>query len=226
MLDYYEEKLSAERLRHVYRIASPRVRQYLEAEIEHVLGFVRSGDSVLELGCGYGRVLPALARKAARVVGIDTSLASLQMGRGQFRAGHNIDLVCANAVRLSFGDGSFDVVVCIQNGISAFHVDPLELMREAIRVTGPGGTVLFSTYSDRFWGERLRWFERQSEEGLLGEIDRDKTGNGVIVCRDGFTATTVDRHQFRQWATDLGVEVSLAEVDSSSLFCEIAIPLS
>ncbi|MEW5925824.1 MAG: class I SAM-dependent methyltransferase, partial [Candidatus Zixiibacteriota bacterium] len=57
MDQYYSEKLSASRLKQCYEIASPRVKQYLKAEICHVLERVRSSDTILETGCGYGRVI-------------------------------------------------------------------------------------------------------------------------------------------------------------------------
>ncbi|MGD2109726.1 MAG: hypothetical protein PVI86_10070, partial [Phycisphaerae bacterium] len=38
---YYAERLSAERLKRCYDIAPPRIQQYLDAEIRHVLGKVR-----------------------------------------------------------------------------------------------------------------------------------------------------------------------------------------
>jgi SAM-dependent methyltransferase len=78
---YYARKLSGERLRRCYEIASPRVRRYLEAEIEFVLGRLEPRSHVLELGCGYGRMLRVLAGKAGRAVGIDTACESLLLAR-------------------------------------------------------------------------------------------------------------------------------------------------
>lgn len=218
---YYIEKLSASRLKQVYDIAPLRVKQYLEAEIDHVVEHIRPGHTVLELGCGYGRVLSRLAEKAGLVIGIDTALDSLLFGRKLLRGAANCRLVQMNAVQLGFHGRAFDVVVCIQNGISAFHVDQRELIRESIRVTKAGGIALFSSYSDKFWEARLEWFEMQSEAGLLGEIDREKTGNGVIVCKDRFTATTVGSDEFRSLTASIDVEAKIVEVDESSLFCEI-----
>jgi hypothetical protein len=54
--DYYSTRLSGEQLEKCYELASPRVKQYLDVEIAFVLGRLRPADSVLELGCGYGRV--------------------------------------------------------------------------------------------------------------------------------------------------------------------------
>jgi 2-polyprenyl-6-hydroxyphenyl methylase/3-demethylubiquinone-9 3-methyltransferase len=221
MSSYYEDKLSAVRLKRCYELAPPRVRQYLEAEISHVLQKIRPGDIVLELGCGYGRILPPLAQKARMVIGIDTSLASLVLGRKMLFGISNCRLLNMDAVQLAFCDRVFDCVVCIQNGISAFHVNQQDLIRESVRVTKLGGTVLFSSYSDKFWEERLNWFQLQSEAGLLGEIDHEKTRDGMIVCKDGFTATTVRPDQFLALTAELNLNTKIVEVDESSLFCEI-----
>jgi len=218
---YYDDKLSAERLLRCYEIAPPRVKQYLEAEIDYVLQKIRPGDLVIELGCGYGRVLRRLVSKARLVIGVDTSLASLLLAQQMLHGVSNCQLIKMNALHLAFCDRTFDLVACIQNGISAFHVNQKELIRESIRVTRPGGTVLFSSYSDKFWDDRLEWFRLQSDAGLLGEIDPEKTGDGVIVCKDGFTGTTVRPEQFRSLTAGLNVDARLVEIDKSSLFWEI-----
>jgi SAM-dependent methyltransferase len=220
MRGYYSEKLSAEKLRKVYDIAPPRVQQYLDAEIAFALDHLESTDHVLELGCGYGRVLGELAAKAALVVGIDSSHESLLMARTPDRA-ESVRYIIAemDAAELAFKACVFDVVTCIQNGISAFHIDQRRLIEEALRVVRPGGTVLFSSYADKFWNDRLHWFELQSRHGLLGEIDYDATGDGVIVCTDGFRATTVGPAAFRKLTTGLDADIRLEEVDGSSLFC-------
>ncbi len=223
MPGYYSEKLSAERLEQVYLITTPRVRQYLAAEIEYVLNRIKPGDRVLELGCGYGRVMLSLARKAGEVYGIDTSMASLRLALERMGGGEGNSLAQMDAARLGFADGAFDVVVCIQNGVSAFGVDRLALVWEAVRVTRRGGRVLFSSYSDKFWAARLQWFELQAQAGLLGEIDYEATGDGVIVCKDGFRATTVNRKEFAELVGKAAVEAVIEEVDDSTLFCAILV---
>ncbi len=126
-----------------------------------------------------------------------------------------------DAAHLAFTDNCFDLVVCIQNGISAFHVDQKTLIVESLRVTKPGGKLLFSTYSAKFWNHRLEWFRLQASAGLLGEIDEERTRDGHIICKDGFTATTVSETQFRELTSGLAANIAIIEVDESSLFCEI-----
>jgi SAM-dependent methyltransferase len=163
MAGYYARQLSGERLRRCYEIASPRVRRYLEAEIEHLLEAVGPRAQVLELGCGYGRVLRALAGKAGRVVGVDTSYESLRLAR--------------------------------------------ELMAD----------------ERGFWEIRLDWFRAQATAGLLGAIDEAATGDGVIVCTDGFRAGTVSSEAFLSLVSGLGLAATVTEVDASSLFCDIRV---
>jgi 2-polyprenyl-6-hydroxyphenyl methylase/3-demethylubiquinone-9 3-methyltransferase len=148
-------------------------------------------------------------------------MESLRMGQEMLAGIPNHHLASMDAVAPGFADDVFDMVICIQNGISAFHVDQRRLVEESVRITKPGGIVLFSSYSEKFWPHRLKWFELQSKEGLLGEIDYEKTGDGVIVCKDGFVATTVSHAEFESLTDGMNVETNIVEVDDSSLFCEI-----
>jgi ubiquinone/menaquinone biosynthesis C-methylase UbiE len=194
----------------------------LDAELNHVLENIHPGDIVLELGCGYGRLLPAFAGRSGSVIGVDTSFSSLRLAKSLTGAGSNCFLASMNAAQLAFRDSVFDVVVCIQNGISAFHVHQRDLICECIRIAKSGGRVLLSSYSEKFWNDRLEWFRLQSDAGLVGTIDWKKTRDGIIVCKDGFTATTVGPDQFKTLTYGIAdISVSINEVDESSLFCEI-----
>jgi len=58
--DYYADVLHGEALETCYALASPRIQQYLKAEINFVQQKINGMQVVLELGCGYGRVLTQL----------------------------------------------------------------------------------------------------------------------------------------------------------------------
>jgi SAM-dependent methyltransferase len=224
MHGYYTERLAAERLRACYDLAPPRTRAYLEAELEFVLKKTTPSMVALELGCGYGRVLKRLLPRVYIAFGIDTSLPSLRMALEFVGCKPSLRLACMDASHMGFRDRMFDLTICIQNGICAFAVDQQQLFREALRVTRSGGFVLFSSYSAQFWEHRLEWFEIQSAHHLIGEIDHQVTRNGVIVCKDGFRATTADKTTFDRLAAGVGVTSTITEVNDSSLFCEIVVP--
>ena len=221
---YYTEKLGAGRLRACYELAPPAIRAYLEGEISFVRKRIPQDALVLELGCGYGRVLREIAGAGRTIVGIDTAIASLAMAREHVPGGPPPHLAAMDAARMAFGDRVFDLTFCIQNGISAFGVDQPGLVREAARVTRSSGLVLFSSYTAGIWDDRLAWFRLQAAHGLIGEIDEEATGNGVIACKDGFRASTVSAGDFARMTASAGLSSRIFEVAGSSLFCEIDAP--
>ncbi len=223
-MNYYTARLSGNRLRRCYTLAPARVQQYLDAEIAHVHGCLRPPERVLELGCGYGRVLARLADAGHQVVGVDTSLESLLAARAATAGPSHWLLAAMDASALGFRARSFDAVVCIQNGICAFRTDPEKLLREALRVLRPGGRAMFSSYHEAFWPHRLHWFELQAAEGLVGEIDYGATEPGVIVCKDGFRSATCSGDQFIQMCARIGIRPTITAVDESSVFCELIRP--
>jgi 2-polyprenyl-6-hydroxyphenyl methylase/3-demethylubiquinone-9 3-methyltransferase len=218
---YYEDRLFANRLLKCYEIAPHRIRQYLDAEIQFVVDKVRGANLVLELGCGYGRVLKAVSPFVSIIVGNDISRGSLELAKSYMKPYRNYRILQMDASNMAFRMCVFDAVFCIQNGISAFGVDTKRLIAESIRVTKNGGLILFSSYSPKIWEDRLDWFKKQSLIGLLGEIDEEKTRNGTIVCKDGFRATTISSGQFIELFHEFGLDVSIIEVDESSIFCEV-----
>jgi 2-polyprenyl-6-hydroxyphenyl methylase/3-demethylubiquinone-9 3-methyltransferase len=215
---YYSDTLAARNLERCYKIAPDRIRQYLDAEIDFVRRIINPSDRIVELGCGYGRVLKEFLEITPNIVGLDTSFGSLLYGKPDVMEAKPVQLVQMDAGMTALQNDVFDVVICIQNGISAFKMDPKTLVEESLRIAVPGGKCLFSTYSDRIWEERLHWFELQAKEKLLGEIDRAKTRRGTIVCKDGFVASTFTETDFNNIACELSVSCETIEVDSSSLF--------
>lgn len=223
MTGYYSEKLAADQLRQAYELAPPRVMRYLQAEIDFIASRLPSDAVFLELGCGYGRVLRPLLTRARIVWGIDTSQASLEAARIFLPRRAPLHLAAMDAAQMAFADSSFDVIACVQNGISAFGCDAQTLVREAVRVVRRSGRALFSSYAAEFWPHRLEWFKAQAAHGLIGEIDYAATGNGTIVCKDGFRATTFGSSEFRDLASAMGMAPRLTEIDGSSLFCELIV---
>jgi SAM-dependent methyltransferase len=107
-----------------------------------ILGDV-AGLDVLELGCGAAQWSILLARRGARVVGLDNSAEQLEHARElTAAAGLELPLVHASAEDVPLADGSFDVVFC-DHGAMTF-ADPYRTVPEAARLLRPGGLLAFS----------------------------------------------------------------------------------
>jgi SAM-dependent methyltransferase len=109
------------------------------------LGEVRDLD-VVDLGCGTAYFSAWLARRGARVVGIDATRAQLETGRRcQRECGPVFPLLEADGACVPLRDACFDLVVS-EYGASVW-CDPDLWVAEAARVLRPGGRIVFLTNS-------------------------------------------------------------------------------
>ncbi|QOR34882.1 methyltransferase domain-containing protein [Clostridium sp. 'deep sea'] len=215
--NYYAEKLNSQGLFKAYETNLPRVKQYLNAEIEFVKNHLTKQHSVLELGAGYGRIVKQLADSCKNIIGIDISYDSVALGNESLADIENAKMLQMDVHNLTFQQ-KFDVVLCLQNGLSAMKITSAQSIKNILTLVEDGGSVFFSTYSDKFWNHRVAWFKEQADKGLLGELDMQKTKNGVIVCKDGFKATTHNLVDLQKMGEATGCKYELKEVDESSLF--------
>lgn len=107
---------------------------------------VGPGMRHLDVGCGAGMAAALSASRGAAVGGMDAAEALLQIARDRTPAG---DFRQGDLEALPFDDDSFDLVT----GFNAFQYagDPAQALREAGRVTKPGGMIVIMT-----WGEPAR----------------------------------------------------------------------
>lgn len=217
MVNYYARSLNSAKLFQAYQTEYPRVKQYLDEEIGFVRRNLIGNERVLEVGAGYGRIMRELAPFAGSIVGIDISSDSVAFGKDYLKECLNCSIQVMDARNPEFGE-EFDVVLCLQNGLSAIKGQPERLVEQCLKVLAPGGKAYFSTYSAKFWEHRLAWFREQARKGLLGEIDVEKTCNGAIVCKDGFVATTFSEDDLKKLGEGSGCRYRVEEVDESSLF--------
>jgi ubiquinone/menaquinone biosynthesis C-methylase UbiE len=105
-------------------------------------------ERVLDLGCGIGNILIALAERidfAQPPVGVDVSPALIEIGRREVSSAGfegKIELRVAAATQLPFADASFDVALTSH---VIKHLDDAALalsFREVARVLRPGGRFL------------------------------------------------------------------------------------
>lgn len=101
-----------------------------------------AGMDAIELGCGTGYVSAWMARRGARVVGIDNSPRQLDTAR-RLAADHGVELrlIHGNAEAVPEPDGAFDFAVSEYG--AALWADPLLWVPEAWRLLRPGGRLAF-----------------------------------------------------------------------------------
>jgi demethylmenaquinone methyltransferase/2-methoxy-6-polyprenyl-1,4-benzoquinol methylase len=104
------------------------------------------GERILDLAAGTGTSSAPFAEAGALVVPCDFSIGMLEVGKQQFPG---LNFTAGDGMGLPFGDGVFDAVT-ISFGLRNIH-DPLQGLRELLRVTRPGGRVVVCEFSTPTW---------------------------------------------------------------------------
>lgn len=108
---------------------------------------------VLDIACGAGYGAECLGRTASSVTAIDLSTEAATGARAAYPA-ENLAFLAADARRLPFADGSFDLIVAFE---VIEHLDnPRDLLAEARRLLAPGGQLVVSTPNKLYYAETRR----------------------------------------------------------------------
>ena len=170
-----------------------------------LLGEVRAGERVLDLGCGAGRFVAALRDAGAEAVGVELAEAALERARRN-APGADLRLVEPDG-SLPLDHASVDLVWCSE--VLEHVADTAYLLLEVRRVLRPGGRLLvtvpfhgpvkaalialarFDAHFDPL-GQHLRFYTRSSLSATLQrsgfEAVRVRAWGGAPLLRTGLTA--------------------------------------
>ena len=163
---------------------------------------LRAGDTLLDLGCGFGRHAFEAFRRGARVVACDMAVPELQQVRALFEAmveageAPSIGLAAAtagDATRLPFPDATFDRIIASE--VMEHIPDDRAALDELARVLKPGGTIAITVPT--WLPEKICWAlsdEYYAPKATGGHV-RIYTESGLRnVMRDGGLDPTYTHH--------------------------------
>jgi SAM-dependent methyltransferase len=158
-----------------------------EQVVERMLGMadvaVGPDETVLDIGCGVGRLTRALARRAGHVYGLDVSREMLELARRHNPELDNVEWLHGDGAGLAvIGDSSVDG--CFSHVVFQHIPDPeitLDYVREMGRVLRPGGWALFQVSTDPSVHHKPAGGLRERARILLGRGDDDRAWWGSAV---------------------------------------------
>ncbi|MER8656206.1 methyltransferase domain-containing protein [Mesorhizobium sp. M0847] len=165
---------------------------------------LKGGSSVLELGCGYGRISNRLAEKGARVAGLDISPALLKKAEADAaERGLNVEYVLGDMRSLPWRD-QFEAAFLWYTTFGYFDdADNERVLREAASSLRKGGRLLID-YANRFAFLRHEtpFYVWQHNDDLRidivsNDVLSDRRNIERIFVRDGYVRRT--HLSFRQY---------------------------
>ncbi|GAY08054.1 bifunctional 2-polyprenyl-6-hydroxyphenol methylase/3-demethylubiquinol 3-O-methyltransferase UbiG [Pseudonocardia sp. N23] len=121
----------------------------------------RCSGPVVDLGCGPGRLVAALADRGVTALGVDTSPVARTLCRRR-----GAPMVRRNVFDPLPGEGTWAHVLLVDGNIG-IGGDPVRLLGRAVALLAPGGTVLVETGPQP--GEWWCGTVRTCADGTLGE---------------------------------------------------------
>jgi ubiquinone/menaquinone biosynthesis C-methylase UbiE len=169
------------------------------------------GKRILEVGCGPGVDLVHLAATGARVTAVDLTPEAVSLARRHLEVrGLDATVQEANAERLPFDEGTFDVVY--SHGVLHHTVDTQRAIDEVRRVLKPGGEAVIMLYHRNSWFWWLSKVSRTPVEHAdadapivraysIGEVRRlFREFSDAIVTSERFPVKTLKFRGWRGWA--------------------------
>jgi len=167
----------------------PRAKDFRQAKADFVHEMVRwgglenlpKGTKVLDVGCGIGGSARILARDYGfDVTGITISPQQVKRAQELTPPGVTAHFQVDDAMNLSFPDGSFDVVWCIEAG--PHMPDKALFAKQLLRVLKPGGKLVVADWNQRDDRQKpLNWWERLIMRQLL-----DQWAHPAFASIEGF----------------------------------------
>lgn len=180
--------------------------------------YATKGSRILEVGAGTGRYSIALAKEGMDVTAVELVESNLAVLRENSKGMENIKSYQGDATDLSrFADDSFDVTLFFGPMYHLYEADEVDrAIDEAIRVTKPGGVILFAfmsvfaiMYANYFYGNWTAGQEENFTDNYKVRHFKEQlfTGYDVTEFEGLFRDKPVD------WLTTAGVDGLLEPIE-------------
>jgi ubiquinone/menaquinone biosynthesis C-methylase UbiE len=194
-----------------------QTRKYFWRGLEFIADFAKTGDKVLDFGCGNGRLLELFLGKNVDYLGVDVSEKLIDIAKNKYPDKANNLQKISSSDSLPLPDNSFNVIY----SIAVFHHFPSEEYRRKIadelhRIAKKDGCVVITAwnlYQKKYLKNILKnWFLK-----IIGKSDLDwndcyisfKDNQGIKIQRFHHAFT---KRELRKLFSQAGFEIEKCDL--------------
>ena len=195
----------------VEKTHDPILGQYMQAELDFISKIENLGEKTLiDLGAGYGRVIPFLAPKAKKIIAIEINPDMVAALREVGQSFSNTVVIDGDITHLKEllkkTTLQNPVLLLLQNTLGTIEGEWEKVIEEirAVAETNAGGIVLslFRQESLQSWGAKMYAGIKE----MVGELDPNKTdySQGEFISKTGYKSKWRSRQEIENIKTALG----------------------
>lgn len=147
-------------------------------------GLIWTRDSILDFGCGIGRITEFMAKDFKSVIGVDISPTMLAEGRKRLGTYKNVKLLETDGVNIPLSENSTDFVFAY---LVFQHIKDRNIVegafREILRVLKPGGVFKVLLRSDKQPDMAKWWSGVEYSQDAIKEL-YEKVGFKLIKTKN------------------------------------------
>lgn len=181
------------------------ILEFLNGEIEFISNHIKPDSFILEIGCGYGRLLKIMAKKSKYLIGIDFSNRMVKLSKNNLKGEKNVEIQLMEADKLLFNNDSFDYVVCFDNSFGNMPKIELNVLKEMKRVCKNGGEIIISVFSENAKDVQKENYERIG----LTNIQDDGT---AIHTAESFYSRRFTKEELKSLFHSVGLRPKIVKI--------------
>ncbi|MDP1884475.1 MAG: class I SAM-dependent methyltransferase [Candidatus Moranbacteria bacterium] len=129
--------------------APPTILQkFFTGDIDFIKNKLTRNQNILEVGCGFGRLLYPLSTVSKNVTGIDFSKNQIQKTANNTKQSKNITVRLMRAEKMNFKNNCFDQSICLNNSLGNMPGIEKQVIQEMKRITKAGGKIIVRVFAD------------------------------------------------------------------------------